>query len=203
MRWHIGDVVEKLRLEKDWTAGELAEQADVSPNTITDIERGRSRRPDTLKKVAVALGSRLDVIEALVPPTSIIHFAGHGVSEPEAASLVKDEELSDSGKTKIVFLDAYAGDSTAQNMTNTAIGDADSVSPPPFPSGRSTESLTAAAISLERAAESIRGTSLASAHIARDLAAAIGRVYRLELRRKGEDPHPKSSKRHGGRKKVG
>lgn len=67
LRWHVGDVVMKVRLHYRWTAGKLAERAGVSPNTVTDLELGRSRRPDTLGKVATALGMSLVELESLVP----------------------------------------------------------------------------------------------------------------------------------------
>lgn len=80
LRWHIGDVVAKLRLDKDWTAIELAAHAKVSKNTITDIEKGRSRGLGKLAEVAAALGTTVEEMRAMVPEPTIVHFSGHGTA---------------------------------------------------------------------------------------------------------------------------
>lgn len=67
LRWHIGDVVTKLRIDKEWNAGELATRAGVSANTITDIEKGRSRGIKKLAVIAKALGTTIEDMHAMVP----------------------------------------------------------------------------------------------------------------------------------------
>lgn len=46
--------IEELRAARGWTQAELARRAGVRPNTILDIERGRTRGVDfeTLEKLA-------------------------------------------------------------------------------------------------------------------------------------------------------
>jgi transcriptional regulator with XRE-family HTH domain len=57
-----------LREERMWTQGRLAEEAGISPTTVSGIERGRISRPHfgTLNKLARALS--VDPRELLSPP---------------------------------------------------------------------------------------------------------------------------------------
>lgn len=68
LRWHIGDVVVKLRTERDWNATKLAHYARVSKNTITDIEKGRTRGSRRLVDVARVLETTIEEMQALIPP---------------------------------------------------------------------------------------------------------------------------------------
>ena len=56
-----------IREERMWTQGRLAEEARVSPTTVSGIESGRILRPHfgTIKKLAGALG--VDPRELLSP----------------------------------------------------------------------------------------------------------------------------------------
>jgi transcriptional regulator with XRE-family HTH domain len=89
LRWHIGDVVAKLRLDKDWTASELADRAGVSKNTITDIEKGRTRGSSRLSNVATALGTTVEEMRALIPePTEYVEAPGAGaLTESDRATI--------------------------------------------------------------------------------------------------------------------
>jgi transcriptional regulator with XRE-family HTH domain len=53
---HIYGVVRKLRLERALSQEELASKAGVDRATIMRMERGQAVRPNTLRRVARALG---------------------------------------------------------------------------------------------------------------------------------------------------
>ena len=62
----FGKNVSTLRNRRGWSQEELAEKADVSRNTISDIEKGdKFARPKTL--VSLALAFETDVYELLKP----------------------------------------------------------------------------------------------------------------------------------------
>lgn len=97
LRWHIGDVVAKLRLDRDWTASELAERAGVSKNTITDIEKGRTRGSSRLSNVATALDTTVEEMRALIPePTDFVvaHSAGTITDNDRASIRAASESLT-------------------------------------------------------------------------------------------------------------
>ncbi len=52
---HVRDIRESLLMSK----AELARKADVSPLTITRIERGYPCRMETMRKIILALGLKL------------------------------------------------------------------------------------------------------------------------------------------------
>ena len=62
IQWYVGDVVRKLREQRGWKKEELAEKADLRPNTVGDVENNVVN-PDspkvqkTLAKIAVALST--------------------------------------------------------------------------------------------------------------------------------------------------
>jgi transcriptional regulator with XRE-family HTH domain len=57
MRFHIGNVIEKIRSEKGLTQAQLAAAAGIRPNTLGDLEnRKKNSKLETLEKVAEALG---------------------------------------------------------------------------------------------------------------------------------------------------
>ena len=53
----LAKIVKQLREQKEWSQERLARMADVSNNTITNIEVGNQLNPtiETLKKIAKAL----------------------------------------------------------------------------------------------------------------------------------------------------
>jgi transcriptional regulator with XRE-family HTH domain len=57
-RSEVRSRVAEIREERMWTQGRLAEEAEVSPTTVSGIESGRISRPHfgTVKKLARALG---------------------------------------------------------------------------------------------------------------------------------------------------
>ena len=60
---HVRDIREALLMSK----AELARKADVSPLTITRIERGHPCRMETMRKIILALGYKLSDKNKLFP----------------------------------------------------------------------------------------------------------------------------------------
>jgi len=60
LRWHVGDVVRKLRTSVSWTLDDLAFHSGVSVQVIHRIEIGSTLRPraSTLDRIAQAFGLR-------------------------------------------------------------------------------------------------------------------------------------------------
>lgn len=57
MRFHIGNVIERIRKQQGITQAQLAAKAHVRPNTLGDLEnRTKKTRLETLEVVAAALG---------------------------------------------------------------------------------------------------------------------------------------------------
>lgn len=78
-RWHIGDLVRKLREQEDWTQDELALQAGVSVASIRRMEKGDlDQNRSTYTSVAKAFGLTLAVFYGLVPAA---HEPRHGKLE--------------------------------------------------------------------------------------------------------------------------
>ena len=64
--FHVGDVVRKLREQAGIDLVGLAKQAQISPTTLSSLERTGARyRPETLEKVALVLGVTVEGVEAL------------------------------------------------------------------------------------------------------------------------------------------
>jgi transcriptional regulator with XRE-family HTH domain len=59
--------LKRKRLEKYWTKKRLAVLAGVHPATVGRLEAGKHKDPDTIRKVADALG--LDADELILDPT--------------------------------------------------------------------------------------------------------------------------------------
>lgn len=59
--------VKKIRESLLMSKAELARKADVSPLTITRIERGYPCRMETMRKIILALGYKLSDKEKLFP----------------------------------------------------------------------------------------------------------------------------------------
>src|ERR671913_1941635 len=70
----VGTRLAAIRERRMWTQGRLAEEARVSPTTISGIESGRISRPHfgTIKKLAGALG---------VDPRELLSTRGSGERE--------------------------------------------------------------------------------------------------------------------------
>jgi transcriptional regulator with XRE-family HTH domain len=57
MRFHIGNVIEKIRSDRGMNQADLAYKARIRPNTLGDLEnRRKNSRLETLEAVAEALG---------------------------------------------------------------------------------------------------------------------------------------------------
>ena len=88
-RIKIGENVADVRRSRMWTQARLADEAGVSPTTVSGIESGRISRPHfgTLRKLAGALGVEP---EALISPP--------GAEEGEAPSTLSLEWAMSSGE---------------------------------------------------------------------------------------------------------
>ncbi len=62
--------IEYLRWLKGWTQDTLAAHAELNRNTIVRAESGKLPRPNTLTRIAKALGISIDAIY-----TNDLHFA--------------------------------------------------------------------------------------------------------------------------------
>jgi len=64
--FHIGDVIKKLRLQRNWTLEELASAAKVNKGTLS-VQRGEGNpRGDTLQRTAKALGTTVEDMYAML-----------------------------------------------------------------------------------------------------------------------------------------
>lgn len=95
--FHVGDVVKKLRAERNWTIEDLSQRAEVNKATVSALERGEANfREDTLSKIAAALGTttaELYAATVLQPP------GGRSLNAPPTASDVEDDLVDVSGYT--------------------------------------------------------------------------------------------------------
>jgi transcriptional regulator with XRE-family HTH domain len=88
-RVNIGENLVAIRRRRMWTQARLADEAGVSPTTVSGIESGRISRPHfgTLRKLAGALG--VEPEELISPP---------GAEEGEAPSSLSLEWAMSSGE---------------------------------------------------------------------------------------------------------
>lgn len=82
--FHAGDVVRKLREQRDWTLDEMARRSGVSYSTIVKFETDPTRaRPETRQKLARALGLDPDDLNTPFIVQSAYRIpTATGVSEP-------------------------------------------------------------------------------------------------------------------------
>jgi transcriptional regulator with XRE-family HTH domain len=67
-RWHVGDLVVKLRAQNQVTQDQLAERAHLNRSTLGFLEnQGRSHESETLEKIATAFGLTVPELYARVP----------------------------------------------------------------------------------------------------------------------------------------
>lgn len=85
----LGAQVRRARLYEDMTQAELADQANISPVTLANLESGRGSTLRTLIKVVRALG-REDWLELLEPIPTVsplaLARAADGLQEKRRAS---------------------------------------------------------------------------------------------------------------------
>lgn len=67
LRWHVGDVIRKMRENRDWNQETLAEHAGLNKATVVRIEGGRETKTKTIQKIASALGVDVSVLFGLIP----------------------------------------------------------------------------------------------------------------------------------------
>src|SRR5215218_3000405 len=91
-RSQAGRNLAALREWRMWTQVRLAEEAGISPTTVSGIESGRISRPHfgTLRKLAVALGVEP---EELLPPAGVEQSATPGALSLEWSLASGDEEF--------------------------------------------------------------------------------------------------------------
>ncbi len=61
--FHAGDVVRKLRRDRRWTVQRLAQDAGLDKGTVSSIERTGVGRPESLDRLASALGVEVERIQ--------------------------------------------------------------------------------------------------------------------------------------------
>ncbi len=63
-KYSIGEIIKKLRLEREMSQDALSKKADLAFYTISKIEAGSTPNPtiDTVKKIADALGVSIDYL---------------------------------------------------------------------------------------------------------------------------------------------
>ena len=88
--FHVGDVVKKLRTQRDWTLEQLAEQAKVNKGTLSALERGEGNfRRDTLERIARALDTTVEALYVALPSVR------SGATAPETATESDEIDVSD------------------------------------------------------------------------------------------------------------
>ena len=66
----IGDKIRELREEKGISLSELAEKVDLPISCLEDVEKGRRRLGvQTLKRIAISLGVKADILVSADPGT--------------------------------------------------------------------------------------------------------------------------------------
>ena len=89
--------LESIRLSRNITQAQLAEEAGVSPRTIGRLEKGQGVSMDTFIRIMIALGIQQS-LEALLPDPTVrpIERVGMGAGERKRARPTKysDERLT-------------------------------------------------------------------------------------------------------------
>ncbi|MCB5187392.1 helix-turn-helix domain-containing protein [Methylobacillus caricis] len=68
----IGSVIEKLRIEREWSQDELADKAGTTKSNLSRIENNSQwPRPELLEKIAAALDMKVYQIFALAESVSL------------------------------------------------------------------------------------------------------------------------------------
>jgi len=85
-RWHIGDVLRKLRHHMGWTLQQASAAGRLDVNVIHRIETGFTRDPreETLERLAEMYGMTLLQLRVAVPQ-------GRVVCDPDAATIRRAE----------------------------------------------------------------------------------------------------------------
>lgn len=82
----LGDFVRRRRTALGWTQDELAERAEVSINTVGNVERGQRSRELNLSKIARALGWVSDSFWLILE-------GGHPMIADDTAAPVEEEAI--------------------------------------------------------------------------------------------------------------
>lgn len=82
---NLGHAIKEIRKSKGWSQTELAEKANMSQTALSQIEKGKSKRPgiETLKKIS----------QALEIPESLIYVMGLEKSDVPSSKQILYEKL--------------------------------------------------------------------------------------------------------------
>jgi transcriptional regulator with XRE-family HTH domain len=90
----LGQNIARLRRQKRWTQRELAESLHTDHSMVTRWEKGKVLpRPDTLERLAQALGVSIDDLTLSLPLPSSQLFAR--LEDPELAALLHQVDVLD------------------------------------------------------------------------------------------------------------
>jgi transcriptional regulator with XRE-family HTH domain len=92
----LGERVSRLRLQRNVTQAQLADEAGVDRKAVSRVEAGEPVQLVTLVRVLRALG-RLDALDALVPelqpsPMELLELHGHARQRARPAARPRGEE---------------------------------------------------------------------------------------------------------------
>ena len=95
VRWHVGDVLKKLRSHMGWTLQQVAAAGGLDVNVIHRIETGFTRDPreDTLERLAVIYGLTLMELRVSVPQSRL-------TCAPDAETLKRADAQAFAGALK-------------------------------------------------------------------------------------------------------
>ncbi len=97
MWWEVGKVLQRARLDKEWTLTDVQDHGGPTYKTVKAIEAGKAGNVENLKKTAAALD--LSIVDVLYSVLS----AREKKLSPEAAFVVRRfEETTVGGRTALV-----------------------------------------------------------------------------------------------------
>jgi transcriptional regulator with XRE-family HTH domain len=97
-RW--GDAINRLLAERGWTQRQLADAADIRPNTVTNlVKHGRDSDTATLVRIAAAL--KVDIAELFLTREQSVVLHAHRENRVDRLRELVVRELSDT-VTRIV-----------------------------------------------------------------------------------------------------
>jgi transcriptional regulator with XRE-family HTH domain len=87
LQWHVGDVVRKLREDREWSQSQLAKRAGIGRQAVAKVEKNDGgQRRGNLERVAKALGFIEPELYAMVPRRTVIEPRDTGAPEHKKES---------------------------------------------------------------------------------------------------------------------